>query len=285
MSATPIVIPKQLRENKWVSTTWLEQLPATIADLAQEWELSLGDPFEDEASCSWVAPCIRADGSPAVFKIGWPHMEAEDEIEGLRFWDGNPTAYLLEASAKHNAMLLERCEPGTVLRTRPEEQQYEIIAQLLRRLWRMPPEPHAFRPLSEMIEFWSTSALKRAEQRPDAGLIKEGVGVYQQLLDSTVDPVLLATDLHAGNVLRAQRKPWLVIDPKPFIGDRAYDATQHLLNCWQRLQTAPFATIDRFANLLNIDGERIRLWLFARIVIEEWGENAESQNLARHLAP
>ena len=39
------------------------------------------------------------------------------------------------------------------------------------------------------------------------------------------------TDLHAGNVVRAEREPWLVIDPKPFVGDPAYDATQHLLNC------------------------------------------------------
>jgi streptomycin 6-kinase len=36
---------------------------------------------------------------------------------------------------------------------------------------------------------------------------------------------MLATDLHAGNVLRAQREPWLVIDSKPFVGDRACDAT------------------------------------------------------------
>jgi len=39
--------------------------------------------------------------------------------------------------------------------------------------------------------------------------------------------MLLATDLHAGNVLPAAREPWLVIDPKPFTGDPAYDATQH----------------------------------------------------------
>ena len=31
--------------------------------------------------------------------------------------------------------------------------------------------------------------------------------------------VLLCTDLHAGNVLAAQRRPWLVIDPKPYVGD------------------------------------------------------------------
>ena len=77
--------------------------------------------------------------------------------------------------------------------------------------------------------------------------------------------MLLATDLHAGNVLRAQRQPWLVIDPKPFVGDRAYDATQHLLNCKGRLSSAPGATIRRFADLLEVDHERVRLWMLARL--------------------
>jgi streptomycin 6-kinase len=44
--------------------------------------------------------------------------------------------------------------------------------------------------------------------------------VRNELSRPALDDVLLATDLHAGNVLRAQRQPWLVIDPKPFVGDR-----------------------------------------------------------------
>jgi streptomycin 6-kinase len=40
---------------------------------------------------------------------------------------------------------------------------------------------------------------------------------------------LLATDLHTGNVLAAQRQPWLMIDPKPYVGDPCYDLGQHLL--------------------------------------------------------
>jgi streptomycin 6-kinase len=43
--------------------------------------------------------------------------------------------------------------------------------------------------------------------------------------------VLLCTDLHAENVLAAEREPWLAIDPKPCIGDPAFDAIQHMLNC------------------------------------------------------
>ena len=58
-----------------------------------------------------------------MLKIGLPHMEAENEIDGLLFWDGDPTVFVLEADLELNAMLLERCEPGTTLRGQPENEQ------------------------------------------------------------------------------------------------------------------------------------------------------------------
>ena len=64
---------------------------------------------------------------------------------------------------------------------------------------------------------------------PDVGLVQAGLRLFEELPRSSPTHMLLATDLHAGNVLRAQREPWLVIDPKPFVGDPAYDATQDLL--------------------------------------------------------
>src|SRR2546421_2905134 len=62
--------------------------------------------------------------------------------------------------------------------------------------------------------------------------------------------LVLATDLHAGNVLHAEREPWLVIDPKPFVGDPAYDAAQHLFNCSAKLRSDPDGMIRSFADLL-----------------------------------
>lgn len=59
---------------------------------------------------------------------------------------------------------------------------------------------------------------------------------------------LLATDLHAGNVLPSQREPWLVIDPKPFIGDPPYDLVQHLHNCEARFRADPRGMVKRLAN-------------------------------------
>jgi streptomycin 6-kinase len=82
-----------------------------------------------------------------------PRRLAAHEIDGLRFWNGDPTVRLLDSSDDCGAMLLERCEPGTSLRSVPEPEQDLILAHLLRRLWRAPRAPHRFSPLSAMTAF------------------------------------------------------------------------------------------------------------------------------------
>jgi streptomycin 6-kinase len=57
-----------------------------------------------------------------------------------------------------------------------------------------------------------------------------------------------------------------VIDPKPHVGDPAYDPVQHILNCLPRAATNPEALVDRMASLTSVDAERLRLWLFVRCV-------------------
>jgi streptomycin 6-kinase len=111
------------------------------------------------------------------------------------------------------------------------------------------------------------------------------LGLFKELSQRTTDEVLLATDLHAANVLQAQRVPWLVIDPKPFVGDRAYDATQHLLNCDERLQADPAGTVGRFAEMLELECERVRLWTFARVAVDSRAETMRPDSLARLLVP
>ena len=214
-------------------------------------------------------------------------LEAEHELQGLRFWDGDPTVRLLMADDDLGAMLLERCEPGTVLRALPECEQDVVISGLLRCLWRAPSAQHPFRPLSALAEYWSDETLAHIEQWPDTGLVREGLRLLTELPRTAPTEFVLATDLHAGNVLRAERQPWLVIDPKPFVGDPAYDATQHLFNCSARLRSDPEGTIRSFADLLAVDHERVRLWMFARAAAEprdDWNNN-DSVTLARAIAP
>lgn len=264
---------------------WLGRLPDTIRGLERRWSLRLGAPYAD-ATCAWVAPVTLATGVPAVLKFGMPHMEGEHESAGLRVWAGGATVRLLDADDELGAMLLERCAPGFSLRTLPEPEQDVVIAGLLRRLWCAPVPPHPFRPLSAMMAHWSEEALTHAGRSTDPGLVREGLRLLKELPDSAPVCVLLATDLHAGNVLRARRAPWLVIDPKPFVGDPAYDATQHLLNCRARLRSDADVTIRHLADLLLVDDERVRLWLFARAATMTQAGNGDSlMDVARSIAP
>ena len=113
-----ITIPERLRA-AWSeepgSRAWMERLPGVVDELRERWSLSLGEPFDGEATGAWVVPALQADGTRAVLKLGLPHMEAEHEIQGLRYWDSDPTVRLLAADEELNALLLERCEPAARL--------------------------------------------------------------------------------------------------------------------------------------------------------------------------
>lgn len=268
---------------------WLQRLPGVVEGLRSRWELDVGPPFDGpEVSAGWVAPARRRDGSGAVLKVPMPHYEANHEAAGLRFWDGRPTVRLLDADEALNALLLERCNPGSPLREVPEAEQDVILANLLQEMWRPPDERFGFHTLSAMIELWIDETRQNEAHWPDPALVREGLLMFEALAeDGGQGGVLLGTDVHAGNVLRAERSPWLVIDPKPFVGDPAYDATQHLLNCEGRMREAARSTVERFAGLLDVDADRVRRWMFARAAAEnrdDWSGDAW-MSIARDLGP
>ncbi|HLH00202.1 MAG TPA: aminoglycoside phosphotransferase family protein [Bryobacteraceae bacterium] len=288
-----MILPKQLIANCGRSSerqAWLDTLPAMLEDLTRRWSLRLGPPFEhSNVTCSWVAPVVCADGTPAVLKLGMPHMEGASEIDGLRFWNGTPTAQLLDADDALGAMLLERCQPGDSLHSEPEHTRDVVIATLLKRLWKRSEgtDLKPFRHLSEMLDFWREETLAQALQWPDAGLVHEGLRLWKVLGEPTPTDVLLATDLHAGNVLRSEREPWLAIDPKPFIGDPTYDVVQHLHVCEERLHADPIGMVKRLADLCEVDAERLQFWTFARAAADpraNWS-NPLWIDIARDLAP
>lgn len=286
-----IIIPSQLSANcnkSPAGRAWLETLPALLEDVANRWSLKVGAPFE-HGTCSWVAPALRSNGAPAVLKLGMPHMEGRDEIKGLRFWNGVGTVKLLEADDEYGVMLLERCLPGTMLRSEPEPVQDIIITTLLRLLWSAQSAGRClegFRSLSELIEYWCLETLKQQLSWPDAALVEEGIEVMRDLARPASTDTLLTTDLHAGNVMKSGRELWLVIDPKPFVGDRSYDLVQHLINCEARLHSDPIALVRRVADLAEVDPERVRLWTFARAAADprdDW-KDTRWMHIARRLA-
>ncbi len=273
---------------------WLAGLPQVIAGLADRWSVSVGEPFEPGGQCSWTAPATGLSGVALVLKVGFRFGggEERDEAAGLRAWDGNGAVRLHAAcdSDSSYGLLLERCEPGTPLdQVLPEPEQDVVVAGLLRRLWAEPCQADAFRPLAQMCAAWAEEfeaayAAAPAADRIDPGLAREGIALFRELPGTAAGQVLLCTDLHADNILAARREPWLVIDPKPYVGDPAYDVLQHMLNCDDRLDADPAALADRMASLAGLDPARVRLWLFARSVQESVGSPLMRQ-VASQLAP
>jgi streptomycin 6-kinase len=248
-----------------------ENLEAVREQVREQWQLEIFEAYP-AGQCAWVAPARSAGAGDVVLKIGWPHFEAEHEADGLALWDGDGAVRLLAATAVDGtpALLLERCQPGTHLArlVTPEECDV-VVAGLLRRLWRAPPQDHVFRPLAQMCGQWADGALARLDPRrvPDPGAVRAGIEMFRDLAAGADEQVVLFTDLHAGNVLAAEREPWLAIDPKPYVGDPTYDVLQHLLNV-DRLAEDPLGMVTRMAGLLDLDPGRLRDWLFARSALE-----------------
>jgi streptomycin 6-kinase len=268
---------------------WLASLPAIVADLKQLWSLQIGAPFQPGGQTAWVAPARDGAGNELVLKIAWPHPEAAHEADGLTTWRGRGTVALHASEYLDDAiaLLLERCVPGTALSCRAEAEQDSVIAGLLLRLWIEPADGHGFRPLYQMCAQWADEfedKLAQGKVRIDPGLACEGIALLRLLPTTAHRNVLLCTDLHAGNVLAAEREPWLVIDPKPYIGDPTYDVLQHMLNSDQRLHADPLAFTRHMSQLAQLDAERLRLWLFARCV-QESAACPEFADVAQQIAP
>ena len=73
-------------------------------------------------------------------------------------------------------------------------------------------------------------------------------------------------DLHARNILRADREPWLAVDPKGYAGDPAYDGGTLLksralsLMHSDDLPKTAHRLLDVFADAAELDRERVRRW-------------------------
>lgn len=265
---------------------WADGLPQTVAAVADRWQLRVGAPFQPGGAGSWVAPVRTAGGADRVLKVAYRHVESEHEADGLRCWDGRGTVRVHRADQDVTAayLLLEHCAAGRALAHEPEQRQDEVVAGLLHRLWLEPPAGHPFRPLAQMCAGWVAGFHAYAEPAPfDPGLARVGVELFTRLPLDPVPQRLLLTDLHAANVLAADREPWLAIDPKPYVGDPAYDPVQHLLNCPDRLRADPEGLVLRLADLCGVDRERLRWWLFARCVLG-W-RSFDLSDVARALAP
>lgn len=82
-------------------------------------------------------------------------------------------------------------------------------------------------------------------------------------------------------MLRAQREPWLAIDPKPLVGEREFGLSPIIRSYeFGHGRSAVLHRLDRLTRELGVDRERARLWAFGHAVA--WGFEG-GRVLPRHL--
>ena len=273
-----MILPQTLRDGviAWMEDgrTGRTRCPRCSSAAAGRGDSPSGEPFEGGYT-AWVAPAERADGSSCVLKLPYPEEVSRYEGDALLVWDGNGAVRLLERDEESGALLLELLVPGTTLFSVADPEEARGIAcAALERLWSRPPGPgHPFATLQVAAVHWAgvVERLYQEQGAPfDVALQRASVETFGHLAGHDGDDcVVLHQDFHRGNVVRAQREPWLVIDPKPLVGERAFDARwllYDLLYREPRSALAPAALLDRLASELSLEPERLRLWTFALAV-------------------
>ncbi|HEY0452046.1 aminoglycoside phosphotransferase family protein [Actinophytocola sp.] len=272
-------VPPALRRNvleSWgaAGERWLGELPGLLDAVVDAWSLVVEAPYV--LSFNWVAAVRRADGSPAVLKLGVPSSEhLAEEAAALTSFAGAGAVRLLDRDAGRGALLLERAHPGTMLRDLVPARDEEATAVAVGILRRLHVEPAAGGPLPDLVRYGGAfRRLPREHPLLPRRLVDRADRLFDELCATAPARVVLHGDLHHGNILRAGREPWLAIDPHGVIGDPGYELAPLLYNPDPRhrddglLALVP-ARLEQLADGLGIPLDRAVAWGFVGSVLSE----------------
>ncbi|MFJ3923106.1 aminoglycoside phosphotransferase family protein [Streptomyces sp. NPDC090022] len=246
-------------------SAWLAELPGIVEELLERWGCVPDGPVM-HGGVGVVVPVRRPDGGTAVLKVSFPHPGNVHEPDAFAAWGGRGAVALHERDDERFAMLLERVRAATLAELADGDELVTVAARLGRRL--AVPAPAHLPRLCEQAGAWEEGlrgdARELAHALP-ARVVDAAVATVREL--GRVQPdTLVHGDLHARNILRADREPWLAVDPKGYAGDPAYDGGTLLksralaLLEADDLHGAVHRVLDVFAEGAELDRERVRRW-------------------------
>jgi streptomycin 6-kinase len=261
---------------------WLARLPDLVGEVAEVWDLEVGAPFEPGGNISWVAPARRrGDGLDAVLKLQYPHPESAPEAAGLAAWDGDGAVRLFEHDAVRWALLLEQCRPGHAVGGEADALRSAYVAAAIGARLHAAAAPPPLPTLAAVQCAWADELEARLMPHPsaDPGLARRALATMRTGLGTGPPDVLLHGDLNPTNVLAAAREPWLAIDPKPMVGDAAFDGSRLVAQPDPLAEADPVGIVERrlavVSDGLGVDRGRLAEWCLVAAV--EMGTSAAAR--------
>ena len=255
---------------------WLKDLPQIIKEYERLWDLEIFPPFY--LTYNYVASAKTSDGKNVVLKISFPkNNEFKTEIEALKFFNGVGAIKVLQEDLENGAVLLEKAEPGDLLRTiNPDRKQITIASGVMKKLHK-PISKESAASFPTILDWAEAFDRYKAKFSTKLGPIPKWMfdkaeGIFKEYTKDKKEAVLLHGDLHSDNILSSKRG-WLIIDPKGVVGEREFDLGAYLRNPiydypknsdYKNLETQ---RIIQFSDELGFDKERILNWAFACAVI------------------
>lgn len=203
---------------------WLEHLPEKLKVICKKWGLTIeGGP--SNLSYNYVAYVRDEMNRSLVLKVGIPGYDFLNEIQATQQFQGVGFVKLDKFDSQLGSILLERLEPGRMLKEVEKESQVDIYLEVWNKLNRQPS--------SELppILNWFQALLNPV---PNDLISEEQIETalrYQKEIEETSSAnVQLHGDLHHENILYDEGRGWLAIDPKGVQGDIYFDYISFLFN-------------------------------------------------------
>ncbi|MFE2635670.1 aminoglycoside phosphotransferase family protein [Streptomyces scopuliridis] len=267
------------RYGEITAAEWLGQLPGIAGEAVARRGLEVERVMAPGGRSGLVLLVRRSDGSPATLKIVPPFAAPSLERAALAHWKGWGAVELLDAGddAAHapdsagGALLLERLHPEVSLRSLPEAKSLLEAAGTVRRLWVEPPGGHGFETVAERTAR-EAAALRTTADDTLAPLVSAALAARDELCASATEVRLLHGAFGQGKVLAGDRAPWLAVGPEPLVGERAYDLARLVRDRVEDLVAASSGAssarrrVNRLADSLDLDRERVRGWTLFRAV-------------------
>ncbi|MFE4641775.1 aminoglycoside phosphotransferase family protein, partial [Streptomyces sp. NPDC056730] len=244
---------------------WLAELPGIVDELLECWGC-VPDGDVTHGGVGVIVPVRRRTEGTAVLKVSFPHPGNVHEPDAFAVWGGRGAVLLHERDDENVAMLLERVRMSTLAEVEDNDEVVTVAARISRRL--AVPAPPGLPRLRERADAWEEQLRRDAQELAHtlSRHVVEAAAATVRELGGIQPDVLIHGDLHARNILRADREPWLAVDPKGYAGDPAYDGGTLLtsraltLLAADDLGKAAHRTLDIFAEAAELDRERVRRW-------------------------